>query len=910
MSKKRTSIGVTVLIFTLLLASSSAHRTSEHGEVVDHTTDFSVDYTLTCSQDDVTFQMARGYDVVSLTDGTYGDDIGKPMMPQRQVRIALPAGIKAQQVTILSMQHAELNGTYSILPIQPARRTDGSDDTMPFVYPDQTVYTSSEPYPPRQVDLVGQTDLAGQSWAILHLSPLQYIPYENKVILCTAMTVRITGTDGYVCGDYLPREISDARRMMYDTMVKALVVNPEAVELRCSSSLQPRGVGTGAYEYVIITNESWVDAFQPLADWKTQKGVPATIVTTSWINDSGGYTGTLVEKIRAFIEDAHTNWGAVFFLLGGDNDTVPCHYRTFPTVYNVPVPTDAYYADYDDDWFCEVAVGRASVTGPGNGNGQIGNFINKILTYERNPPLTEYAKKAAMFGFDLDAITFCEDQKIFIDDTYIPENWTMTNVYDSHTGDHKALSIVAVNAGQNLINHADHSGPYIMGTGSIKHGWYWVRANVDAFYNGDRQSILYTIGCQPGKFDEPNSIGEHFVRNAQGGGVAFIGNTCYGLYTTGVTNTLSCLFDAYFFRSLFSENWYTLGLAFCDHKNDLYPTTEKYRYLWTELTLLGDPELPVWKEDPLSLTVTHPTELPLGSSSFTVHVTAGGSPANHTLVCLWKEPEVYLTGYTDDQGDVTFTPSPSTTGEMTITVTTQNYLPYEGAAMVVEPPLLIDLRVFLEGPFNGVTMDTDLNSAGVLPLAHPYSGAPWYYTGAEAVQSIPNANIVDWVLVELRDAPLAPEATSATTIARQAAFVLNNGTIVSTDGTSLLEFTTTIANNLFVVIYHRNHLSIMSATPLLLNSTTYSYDFTLGLERAYGSMNAHKELVLGVWGMMGGDGNHDGLIDNCDKNDVWRTQSGTSGYRDGDFSLDTHVNNQDKNDIWVFNSGLSSQVPS
>ncbi len=86
--------------------------------------------------------------------------------------------------------------------------------------------------------------------------------------------------------------------------------------------------------------------------------------------------------------------------------------RTFSGVDPDPVPNDAYYADFDADWICEVNIGRASVTGPGSGTGQIGNFINKIMTYETNPPLTNYAKKAGFFGFDLDSITDAEQCKI------------------------------------------------------------------------------------------------------------------------------------------------------------------------------------------------------------------------------------------------------------------------------------------------------------------------------------------------------------------------------------------------------------------------------------------------------------------------------------------------------------------
>ncbi|MBN1281150.1 MAG: hypothetical protein JXA00_05830, partial [Candidatus Thermoplasmatota archaeon] len=65
-----------------------------------------------------------------------------------------------------------------------------------------------------------------------------------------------------------------------------------------------------------------------------------------------------------------------------------------------------------------------------------------------------------------------------------------------------------------------------------------------------------------------------------------------------------------------------------------------------------------------------------------------------------------------------------------------------------------------------------------------------------------------------------------------------------------------------------------------------------------------------VWGMVGGDGNADSQVNNGDKNDIWSTQAGTSGYRAGDFDLNGQVQNQDKNNIWAPNTGWGSQVPS
>lgn len=222
----------------------------------------------------------------------------------------------------------------------------------------------------------------------------------------------------------------------------------------------------------------------------------------------------------------------------------------------------------------------------------------------------------------------------------------------------------------------------------------------------------------------------------------------------------------------------------------------------------------------------------------------------------------------------------------------------------------LDLTVLLEGPFNGSEMNTTLNSGGHVPLLQPYNTAPWNYTGSETVTSIPNNDVVDWILVELRDAPDAPSAGSASIAARQAAFLLKDGSVVGTDGSSILQFIDiTIQQSLFLVIWHRNHIGVMSAIPLTEIGGVYIYDFTSGASQAYGNNQGHKELAPGIWGMTGADGNADSQINNGDKIDVWGAQAGSSGYADGDFNLDTQVNNSDKNDVWVPNTGLGGQVP-
>jgi hypothetical protein len=207
-------------------------------------------------------------------------------------------------------------------------------------------------------------------------------------------------------------------------------------------------------------------------------------------------------------------------------------------------------------------------------------------------------------------------------------------------------------------------------------------------------------------------------------------------------------------------------------------------------------------------------------------------------------------------------------------------------------------------------MDPMLNTSGYLPLSQPYNTAPWNYAGTESVTTIPNPNIVDWVLIELRETTGgASTATPDKIISRGAAFITSWGGIVGLDGSSTLGFGITGNKNVYVVVNHRNHVSIMSAIPLSGAGGNYTYDFAYTVNQAYGGTNAQKLVDADVWGMFPGDGNGDGQISNPDKNDKWLLQNGSFGYKSGDFNMDGLVNNTDKLNYWKPYSGKGTQVP-
>ncbi len=109
---------------------------------------------------------------------------------------------------------------------------------------------------------------------------------------------------------------------------------------------------------------------------------------------------------------------------------------------------------------------------------------------------------------------------------------------------------------------------------------------------------------------------------------------------------------------------------------------------------------------------------------------------------------------------------------------------------------IFQIKTFLQGPYNGSDMNTDLQNAGLLPLTDPYG------LGV-TVPSIP-ADVVDWVKVELRDA-----TNTATVLAEYACFLRKDGELLDSDGKLGLRFENVGATSAYVAVRHRNHLGAM-----------------------------------------------------------------------------------------------------
>ncbi|NOX47008.1 MAG: hypothetical protein GXO89_08535 [Chlorobi bacterium] len=217
------------------------------------------------------------------------------------------------------------------------------------------------------------------------------------------------------------------------------------------------------------------------------------------------------------------------------------------------------------------------------------------------------------------------------------------------------------------------------------------------------------------------------------------------------------------------------------------------------------------------------------------------------------------------------------------------------------------IKVFLEGCFNGSEMEITLNTNGLLPLAQPFNTAPWNYMKYESVGSMP-VDVADWVLLEIRNGTGDP-STATNVLFRKAALLLKDGTVMDLDGSTSFELPASLDDNAYLAIYHRNHLSIISATKLTSTNGFYENDFTTGADKVWGGANGYSEIAPGVWGMAVGDVNGDGSIDVGDMNVGWAQDAGKAGYLKGDLNMDGQAENPDKNEMWLNNVGKISSIP-
>jgi hypothetical protein len=639
-------------------------------------------------------------------------DVGKPELPVRVLRFVIPSDMRVDGVTVSRLVEEELPGVHRI---KPAQMQVPTGEQAVWSDPDPSVYQSDALFPASRVEYLGDGYLGGYRIASVAVHPLQYAPKSGRLVMATDVSFELDLVPG--ANRAHPRaRMSVESDELYRKLVKSMVENPWEVDGKLTGVDVTGGVSDEGFlpryspslegspvEYVIITSDDFEPYFQPLANWKTKKGVPTVIRTVSWIenNYQGGVDTT--ERIRFFIQDAYETWGTTFFLMGGDTNVVPIRYAWSAYYGGWTVSNDLYYSDLDSNWDWDgdssFGEGYAGVASPGDSVDlypdvfigraptastlEIETFVSKTLTYEKAAD-DLFASRSLYLAEVLFPYDWEPPQLITTDGAehvvepvlpLVPPEIHTALVYQNYEPYPESFELTAqaaldsMNVGYNIISHVGHGNKDIL---RCSKNDYITVQDVDALTNGiDKSGFLWMLNCTSTKVEE-NCIAEHFMNNQIGGATFVFGPTRFCFPTTAK--------DYYYtWHDLLYSGTDRTGVVCAMCKVPYIPESDYDNTdRWTQMSyvLLGDPESRIWTKRPVALSAVHDSSVPLGPTDLTVTV-IDPAAVDSAFVCVVKGDEVYATGYTNASGQAVLSFTPKTTGTMTITVTARNHYPYE-----------------------------------------------------------------------------------------------------------------------------------------------------------------------------------------------------------------------------------------
>jgi len=415
-----------------------------------------------------------------------------------------------------------------------------------------------------------------------------------------------------------------------------------------------------AGKMLIIVDDAYVDDILPLYEWKMKKGIETTIVPLSEI-------GSTRSQVQSYVQNCYNNDGITFVLLVGDGEDVP--YQLGNTGAASGAVADPVYACLEgSDWYPDCFVSRFSV----QSHSQAQNLVARSIGYERYPSIggNWYHKATGVASAEGSPPDYQRANWLRTD--LLGYNYTQVDqIYDP--GASVTTLINAVNEGRSYINY-------------IGHGWNqgWVTTGFD---NADAQQldnywmlpIVCSVACDGGYFPGTTCFGEAWTRAGSAtnpaGAIAFYGSS---ISQSGVPPTVA---QGAAVDYLVGDQANTVGgLLFngsCVMIEEYYPGNYGAEMFQT-WHIFGDASVQLRTDTPSDIEVVHPGAISPGEN-LTVTVSSSFVPIEGALVGLWKVDELQLAGYTDAGGEITFSiPLDVTSGEMDVTVTSYNGIPYEG----------------------------------------------------------------------------------------------------------------------------------------------------------------------------------------------------------------------------------------
>lgn len=586
--------------------------------------------------------------IITLQGAYAGTEAGLPLLPEYSTIIEMNPGLEPIRIINIKAEWETVAEEISIPPLPaPTPLIFGTDEyTVPTP---SSVYMVDEFYPSTPVTLSGSGVVNGIPQAEFLVTPFRYNPVSGVLQKLISLTFDIETESVEYCG------------------------------LEC-------GKNTDFQRMLIVTDESLVSTFSELAERRTDQGILTEVVsmTTVYSSSSGRDNA---EKLRNYVIEYYTMNGLDYLLLGGDTDFVPFRFTFamdceagFHSREN-DLPCDLYFSDLDGTWdangndifgevdddvdlYPDIYVGRATVENVAEAEA----FIDKISTYEDCSESDTF--DSVLFLAEVlwqNPYTNSGESKDYIDDNFLPGFLNITKLYQADGNENLGTTMIAMNSGQNFINHDGHAWYNTLGVGDDYMSIY----DMDAITTtGIFSAVMYSIGCWGAAYDF-DAIAEHFLTNPNGCGVAYIGNSSYGWGSPGnPCYGYSDALDHVFFDYLYSDWSGTLGELLGQAKVFFIPYSRwanVYRWHQYDVNLLGDPALRPYRRTPVQIEIDCPEIITENTTHFPIQI--AGYPPEGMTVCVRDEGNNWLVTELNATGYYLFEFTSAVTGNVKVTVT-------------------------------------------------------------------------------------------------------------------------------------------------------------------------------------------------------------------------------------------------
>ncbi len=581
---------------------------------------------------------------------------GMPALPGFRESIVIPASAE-MAIRVLASEYRDFQNV-RIVPSKGPITRDVLPSTVPWEFAD--AYGQNAWIPAAVASLGEPYILRDERGVVVAVDPFQWNPATQTLRVYTSITVEVKamGPGGAnVLTQQPEHRVSEFQKIYarhflnWNTLTRYTPVGEVGPML-------------------VVAHDDFMEATQPLVDWKNQMGVPTTLVPMSSI-------GTTATQLKTYIQNLYDTEGVCFVLLVGDGAQIPY----FNWAGGASDPTLSLLAGNDN--YPDAFVGRISAETVD----QVTTQVERLVEYESSPDPEAlwYSRGVAIAsnegdGYGDEGQADWEHAQIYRAQLLAFTYNMINELYDGNhpsgdllggqtidqPGNPTAASLSPLlNAGRGFIHYTGHGSITSWATTGFNN------SNINALTNDNSLPYVVSVGCVNGAFMSTTCFAETWMRATNGtepnGAIAVYASTVNQQWATPMEaqdEMINVLCD--------NEKFTFGGTCFngsCSMM-DRYGSNGVSEF--KNWTIFGDPSVQMRTATPTDIAATYADHVDPAVGMFEV------TTEPRAMVAISHEAVLYGSAIADEAGLAVIAFDPVELGalsEITLTTTGFNHIP-------------------------------------------------------------------------------------------------------------------------------------------------------------------------------------------------------------------------------------------